>query len=151
MKRYKRYIIIVLVIGSVISLFWLWNGFTAWLDNGENKPGRDTVAFWKLKDEGFVYEICRGFNGKSYHFDFSIYNSLYIGEGDSSYVEGIHFYANTKDYIFLITTDNVYYCVEKKTGVISSSLFDAVPPTEEQVCFINLFNDKEAHIGRFYD
>ena len=78
MKRYKRYIIIVLVIGSVISLFWLWNGFTAWLDNGENKPGRDTVAFWKLKDEGFVYEICRGFNGKSYHFDFSIYNSLYI-------------------------------------------------------------------------
>lgn len=148
MKRNRRVILsLVLIVGLIAFIIWIWNEWIVFTDSDERIPGRDTVAFWSLKEKGFVYEIGRFGNA----FNFLIYDSPSRYTSGFSEIENVHFYANTSDYIFIITLDNLSYCVEKNTGVISSSsLFDVVPSTEEQICFINLLNEKKSHFSKEY-
>ncbi len=83
-------------------------------------------------------------------FDFYIYDSPSKNVYGYREIKSVHFYADTSDYIFLITINNDCYSVEKKTGTVYSMSFDVVPSTEEKVCFINLLNEKQSHLSRDY-
>lgn len=150
MKISKRNILLIIfLIALIIFLIWFWNGMKNYLYSDERRPGRDTVAFWKLENEGFVYEICQS------QGDFTFYamEGVVVQPDTTAFnVNHIHFYANTTDSIFLISTDGLCYQVDKKEcSLISSSLFESVPSTEENVCFINLLNPKSASFIKEYN
>ena len=147
MKRNRRFVLsTVLIVGFIALIVWFRYAWIVSFNSDERIPGRDTVAFWNLKEEGLVYEITH-FGGR---FDFAMDDSP-SAHVSGCEIENVHFYANTTDYIFIITLDNLCYSVEKKTGTISSSpMFDLVPAAEEQVSFINLLNEKSARISKDY-
>lgn len=149
MKRKKRVVFsFVLTVMLVLSLIWLRNEWNKFITSDEIRPGRDTVAFWEENYEGFVYEILR--SGSD--FDFAKYEMANRNNHYYTFpIKHVHFFADTLDYIILITIDNSYYSVEKRTGIISQSLvFDAIPSTEEEVSFINLLNEKQSHRSKTY-
>ena len=143
----KEHGILVVILGLlVVFVVWFLNGWNAFLNNNERMPGRDTVAYWELKKEEFTYEICRSVEG----FDFWAYDSLNTTSDPFIQLDGVHFYADTTDCIFIITNNNDFYSINKTKGSITaSSLFDEVPTTEEQLCFINLYS-KKGHISKSY-
>ena len=144
--RKKRFIIFFILISGIFILALLIRN--EWVHFGtEHMPGRDTVAYWEIKKEGYVYEILR----TESEFSFFAFNSLNAGEIPYRIINDVHFYSDTPSYIFLITNDSHYYSVEKREGLISASLsFDAVPSTVEQVRFINLLNKSGAERSRWY-
>ena len=150
MKRSRWMPLIIVLIGvsivlHVIILFWLKNEWNEFLNNNDPKPGRDTTVFWHENEEGFVYQIA---GGEDYVFfmDNTIDSESYYPE-----IKNVHFYANTSEYIFIITSNNEYYCINKKTGIISTSLpFDTITSNEEQLCFINLQYKKGFNIMKEY-
>ena len=106
-------------------------------------PGRDTVAFWDLKEEGIVYEIGRFDTSHGSYFNFRIIDTTGSHNINTTSVKHVHFYADTSKYIFVISEDYDCYCVDKRTGVISqSSVFEVDQSAEQQICFINLFYEE---------
>ena len=151
MKKRRIIVVILLIfllVGLTICFIYLRNDWFAFLNSDKHIIGRDTVAYWCSSDGGIEYEILQ--SGATYQF--SAFDSPYKNSKTYREIKNIHYYADTTDYIFIITNDHLSYCVDKKTrdiSIMTSSFFDLLSSEEEKVCFENLLFSKDHIIKRY--
>ena len=149
MKRNIRILIIIAlcVIGLFAFISWMRGEWTAYINNPMRVEGRDTAVFWNQTEGGYGFEILHLVTG----FDFCAYDSPLKGTIPYKEINNVHYYANTKDYIFIITTDHLNYTINKNTGDISLSSFSETDLSkEEKICFENLLAEKDFRIMKTY-